>query len=122
MNVVDYKKLSAKTASYAMTALDLGTVFTNRGAGAAITFTLPPTADIQIGWWARVNIAANQSVTVAAETADTLNAFNDIAADSIAFSTSNEKVGAGVEFVWDGTGWLTFVSLGMDSQTPTIAT
>jgi hypothetical protein len=48
--------------------------------------------------------------------------FNDPTADSIAFSTSSEKVGAMIEVIGDGTGWLTLVHLGAETQTPTIAT
>ena len=94
-----YCEISAKTAAYAMVPEDIGKLFTNRGASGAVTLTLPPTADIPDGWWCEVFVAANQSVTVAAPTTDTMVAFNDAAADSVAFSTSGEKIGAGGRFV-----------------------
>ena len=117
-----YQTIVAKTAAYTLTNKDNDKIFTNRGATGAVTFTLPTASDLTDGWSARFFVVADQSVTIASAEGDNVVAFNDAAADSIAFSTSGEKVGAGVEVVRDGTGWLAFVSLGMDSQTPTIAT
>lgn len=117
-----FRDIEAKTAAYKILPEDVGVLFTNRGASGAVTLTLPDTSDIETGWYCDVFVVADQTVTVAAATADTMVVFNDAAADSIAFSTSNEKIGGGARFVWDGTGWLTFVNLGMDSQTPVIAT
>lgn len=116
------KKISAKTADYSVLAADCGTTFTTRGAAGAVNFTLPATSTISAGWWAEFFSAADQNMTVTAATADTITAFNDLTADSIAFSTASEKIGGGVRMVWDGTGWLTFVHLGIETQTPTIAT
>ena len=118
-----YQSIEAKTASFAMVAEDAGKLFTNRGASGDVTFTLPVTAKLPVGWWCEVfNADLTSDLLVAAPAVDTMVVFNDIAADSIAFSTDSEKAGAGARFVWDGTGWLTFVNLGMDSQTPVIAT
>ena len=45
-------------------------------------------------------------MTITADTADTMVTFNDDAADSVAFSTSSEKVG-GAAFVFsDGSKWM----------------
>lgn len=114
--------IEAKTANYSVTAADCGKTFTNRGATGAVNFTLPATAEIEAGWWARFFVVADQNVTVTSATADTMSVFNDATADSIAFSTVAERIGGGIEVVWDGTSWLTFVSLGAETQTPTIAT
>lgn len=114
--------IAAKTAAYSVLAADLGTIFTNRAAGGAVTFTLPATTTIAAGWHCKFFVAADQTVTIASNTADTMTMFNDLTADSIAFSTSSEKIGGGVEVYWDGTGWLTFVSLGIETQTPVVAT
>jgi len=118
-----FRIIVAKTADYTVTAADNGTLFTNRGAVAAVNFTLPvtPTKGLVYYFYA----AANQALTVTAGTADTLVAFNDIAADSIAFSTAGEIVGGSVMIVGDGTGWLSFpwtTGLGATAQTATIAT
>ena len=114
--------IEAKTADYYMKASDIGKIFTNRGATGAVNLTLPDTAQIAAGWFVEFFVVANQSLTITAYTADTMVAFNDAAADSVAFSTSNEKIGGGGKVMWDGTGWLVFINLGMDSQTPVIAT
>lgn len=117
-----YKRISAKTAAYTLTPDDNGKIFTNRGAGGAVTFTLPPTADIPTGFNVRFFVVADQNVTVASNgSADNIVAFNDAAADSIAFSTGSEKIGSGIEVVWDGAGWLAFVMLGAETATPTVA-
>jgi hypothetical protein len=96
------------------------TLFTNRGAGGNIAYTLPATAKkgLRYGFMA---VAAG-TVTVTAGTADTLVTFNDAAADSIAYSTAAEIIGNFVEVIGDGTGWLVLNHLGAETSTPTIAT
>lgn len=101
------RKIAAKTASYQVVAGDIGTLFTNRGASGAVTFTLPAVADVWTGWWCEVFAAAAQNVVVAsAGSNDNLTTFNDLTADTITWSTSGEIVGASVRVTWDGTGWL----------------
>lgn len=117
-----YRNISAKTASYQLLPGDIGTLFTNRGATGAVTFTLPVTADIPTGFWAEFFVVAGQNVIVATPTVDTGVAFNDAAADSVAFQTAAELIGGGMRCVWDGTGWLYFIHLGSETQTPTVAT
>lgn len=117
-----YHKIEAKTASYQIKPGDIGKVFTNRGASGAVTFTLPPVADLTVGWSCRFFVAANQSFVIASSgSADNITTFNDLTADSITINTSAERIGFGSEFVWDGTGWLAFNMLGAETQTPTIA-
>lgn len=117
-----YRQISAKTAAYQIVPEDIGKIFTNTGATAAVTLTLPVVADLTAGWWCRFYLTADQSLTIASQgSSDNIAAFNDAAADSIAFSTSGEKIGAGGELVWDGTQWLAFLNLGNDAQTPTVA-
>ncbi len=115
-----WKDVVAKTANYTVTNADADTLFTNRGAAGAVTFTLPANArkGLRFGFF----VVADQNVIVASGTADTMVVFNDAAADSIAFSTASEKIGAMIEVIGDGTGWLTLVHLGAETQTPTIAT
>lgn len=116
-------RVSAKTADYTVTEADNNTLFTNRGAAGAVIFTLPVTAKLGLRYG--FYVAADQSVTVTAGTADTIVAFNDIAADSVAFSTASEKVGGMYEVIGDGTGWLTISHpwvQGAAGQTQTVAT
>lgn len=118
-----YKRVVAKTANYTVLLEDHGTFFTTEGAGGAVTFTLPATASLPTGWYADFFVAADQNMTVTAGTADTGVAFNDIAADSVAFSTASEKVGNCIRVI-KLTGTLVgyVVQLGAETATPTVAT
>lgn len=115
------KVVIAKTADYTVLTTDNGAIFTNQGASGAVNFTLPAIAR---GLHYQFCCEADQSLTITAATADTLVVFNDAAADSIAFSTSSEKVGGWFEIFAnaDATKWLVKVSLGAETQTPVIAT
>jgi hypothetical protein len=111
----------AKAADYTVTAADNGTLFTTRGAAGAVNFTLPA---IDRGLRYRFFNEAGQNMTITAATADTMVVFNDLAADSIAFSTASELIGGSVEVIANDneTKWLVLVNLGAETQTPTIAT
>ena len=99
----ELRTVTAKTSDYTVTAVESGTIFTTEGAGGAVNFTLPSQGAGLHFWFMN---AENQNMTITSDTADTLVTFNDVAADSIAFSTSNEKVG-GAAFVFsDGTKWM----------------
>ena len=51
-----------------------------------------------------------------------LIAFNNAAADSVAFSTASEKIGGFFEVIGlDNASWMVIPRLGQDSQTVTIA-
>jgi hypothetical protein len=91
-------RVVAKTANYQISAAvdPLGTIFTNHGATGAVTFTLPQPNQALIGGWYRFIGVADQNITVAAPTNDTLIGLNDAAADSIAFSTAGQKIGAAI--------------------------
>lgn len=110
----------AKTADYTVVASDSGTVFHTTGATAAVNFTLPA---INTGPWHFIFInGADQNMTVTAATADTAVTYADLQADSVAFSTSSEKIGGAIEVWCDGT---TLFVLGRPAsiyQTITIAT
>jgi len=116
-----YRAPTVVGLTYHMVPEDIGTIFTNRGVAATTTY-LPNTADIDAGWFVEIFVVADVVWTITASTVDTMVVFNDAAADSVSFGTSGEHVGGGAKFVWDGTGWLCFLNLGMDSQTPVIAT
>lgn len=114
------KRVIAKTADYSVLEADNGTLFTNEGASGAVNFTLP---SARPGYHFMFAVVADQTVTITATPVDSLVAFNDAAADSIAFSTAAEKVGGIIEvFGLSTTKWLAKVSLGSETQTPTIAT
>jgi len=74
-----------KTADYTCVRGDSGTIFSTRGAVGAVIFTLPA---VTKGWWAIFVAGAAQNLTVTAPTADTLIAFADIAADSLAIDAN----------------------------------
>ena len=117
-----FRTIEAKTGStYRMKPEDLGKLFTNRGASALVTFTLPITGDIQVGWWVDVFTAAATEIIVASHVTDTMTTFNDLTADSVSFSTVSEIIGGGWRFVWDGTGWLVMI-MAEETQTMTIVT
>lgn len=115
---------SAKTANYTVLATDNGTLFTNAGAVGAVIFTLPAiAANLSFTFF----VAADQSLTVASAAGDDMMVYNDIAADSVAFSTSSKKVGASLRVVANaaGTAWYCFPgtwNTATDGTTVTLAT
>ncbi len=110
-----------KTADYTVKSTESGTFFNTVGATAAVNFTLPA---ISTGPWMFWFLAgAAQTLTVTAATADTMLTFNDLAADSVAFSTSGEIIGGMLWAICDGTT-LAVIQIGGVShrQTLTVAT
>jgi len=114
------RKTVAKTADYTITTADRNCRFTNAGAAGAVIFTLPATARLGLEYW--FNVVADQTLTITAGTADTMIAFNDIAADSVSFAQASEKVGGSAYVYGDGSKWVVEVKLGFESQTITVAT
>lgn len=112
-------KVVAKTADYTVTASDMGKIFTTRGATGAVTFTLPAASTQLQGAVVEFYNVADQNMTVAGADEE-LVAFNDLTADSIAYSTSSEKIGGGFRAVCDGTSWIV-VPLATETQTVTVA-
>lgn len=101
--------LKAKTADYTVTTAESGCWFTNRGATAAITFTLPDTSGgaVPIGTNFTFYGISATGFTVASNPADKMVTLNDATADSITCTTASKIIGAMVRVFWDGTGWLT---------------
>lgn len=89
-------------AAYTFVAEDTGTYFI---ADAAITFTLPTAAAAFKGCWGTLINGADTTLTLAATTNGDLVYFNDLAANTLALSTSSEKIGGVWKFVCDGTKW-----------------
>lgn len=113
-------KVYTKTADHTCLASESGAFFVTTGATGAVNFTLPAIADGPFVFFF-IN-GADQNITVTAETADTLVAFNDLAADSAAFSTVSEKIGNGFMVVGDGTSVFAIPLFGSEASTVTIAT
>lgn len=94
-----------KTASFTvdLVATKCGTRFTNRGAGGAVTMTLPtPQTSVASwdGYWVEFFGIADQSITIAAA-AGKARTFNNAAATSLAASTGGQKIGAKIRAKWD---------------------
>lgn len=112
--------MEAKTASYQVTKEDSGTIFHTTGATAAVVFTLPPITDGP--FWFMFVSGADVDMTVASKVADTAVTYNDLTADSVAFSTSSEKIGGAVEVYCDGTTLFVLPRSASVYQNETIAT
>lgn len=112
-------RVQAKTSNYTVLAADAGTLFTTTGASGAVTFTLPAIA-AGLGPFEFLN-TVDQNMTVASAEGDNIVTLNDNAADSLAFSTSSQKVGGHLRVYADnaGTKWLVEV---LSGGTLTIAT
>ena len=110
------KTVTAKAADYTVTAAETGRVFTTTGATGAVNFTLPAKATGLVYTFLNT---VDQNMTITSDAVDTIVTFNDVAADSVAFSTVGEKIGAAAMAICDGTKWIV-VNLG--THTATVAT
>lgn len=100
------QKLNIKVlaGSYTVLAEDCGKVLLCTAAGT-VTLPTPPASRAWDGFFIDVYVNADVAVVFATQTVDTLVTFNDIAADSVAYSTASEQIGAASRFfVWD-TKW-----------------
>ena len=103
------RKIVAKTAAYTITAEESGTLFTNRGATAAITFTLPSVTGLPIGAnYSFYGVSATGFTVASNGSLDNIVALNDAAADTLTAATTSLIIGAAMSVVWDGTSWLSF--------------
>ena len=99
--------IRAKTAAYTVTAAESGVIFTNRGATAAITFTLPAVSGLPIGTdYTFYGVSASGFTVASNGSSDNILSLNDAGADSITCTTASKILGASVHVVWDGTNWL----------------
>lgn len=97
------QKFVTKTADYTILTTDNLTCFDNRGAVGAVNFTLPAIAN---GLAYNFRAVADQTITVTSAEGDNIEAFNDAAADSAAFSSGGAKIGG--EFQVFSTPYLTW--------------
>lgn len=101
--------IKAKTAAYTCTVDESGTLFTNRGCTASITFTLPAVTNgaVPIGTWYEFYSVSNSGMAVASNgSSDNIVSKNDTGADSITATTNSLAISAAIKVVWDGTAWL----------------
>jgi hypothetical protein len=109
-----------KTTSYTVVAADAGKLFTTTGAGGAVVFTLPTIA-AGLGPFEFLN-TVDQSMTIAsAGSLDNILTFNDLAADSIAFSTAGNKIGARARLRANAAGTLWYAEILGGAHTLTVA-
>jgi hypothetical protein len=103
------RPIVAKTAAHTITAAESGTLFTNRGATAAFTFTLPAVTGLPIGTNYSFYGVASAGYTVASNgSSDNIVSKNDVAADSITITTASLAISGAVRVIWDGTAWLAY--------------
>lgn len=98
----------AKTGNYTVVARDSGTLFTNRGAGAGITFTLPKIATSPVGLGLKGVVfefytVAAQTITISSNPSDSLIYHANATADTFVMPAT---IGQHVKVMSDGTGWL----------------
>ena len=105
-SLMSWKYEAAKTADYTLVEGERDVLWTNEGDADAINFTLPTTAKKDLAYY--FYVVADQSLTVTAGTADTMITINDVAADSVAFSTSSQKIGGALACIGDGAKWKVF--------------
>jgi len=105
------QRVVAKTADYTISTAkgDMpGTIFTNRGAGANVTFTLPmPNRAVMGHWYDFVGLVAF-ALNVKTAVADTMIALNDNAADQVGLGTAGMQIGGVLHAVCDGTQWIVY--------------
>jgi len=114
------RTVSAKAADYAVTVGDSGKVFTTTGATGAVIFTLPAASATYTGFDIYVVNTVDQDMTISG-TAGELIFKNDLAANTLAYSTSGEKIGGGWHIVCNGTKWIC-MPLAEEAQTITVTT
>lgn len=103
-----YPKVIAKTANFTVdpTVTKVGTLFTNRAAVGAVTFTLPQLSGaaqqggIWDGYWLEFQAEADQTITVACAATKAIT-FNNAAATSLALQTAGQKIGGAIRAIWD---------------------
>ena len=96
----------AKASTATLTAAESGSVITTEGAGGAVILTTPAVA-AGLHYW--IINAEDQDLTITAGGTDTLVTFNDIEADTVAYTTTGEQIGGGAFLVSDGTKWMVFL-------------
>lgn len=101
--------IKAKTAAYSVLATESRVIFTNRGATASVTFTLPAVTNLPIGTeYTFIGVSAYGFAVASNGSSDNISTMNDATADSITCTSTSRMIGAAVRVIWDGTAWLAF--------------
>lgn len=100
-----YPVVRAKTADFTLdpTTTRVGTLFTNAGAGGAVTCTLPQlnAQGGYDGFWVEFIGIADQTFGFAAAAGKAIT-FNNAAATSLKAQTGGQKIGARLKAIWIG--------------------
>jgi len=99
------RELINVTASTTLTPFDAGQPLATYGASDSVTISNPTATACWAGDDIIVLGAADQDLLVAPATSDTLIGKGDIDLDSVALSTSSEKLGGGFCFTCLGPVW-----------------
>ena len=108
--------VEAKTADYTVTAKDMGKIFTTRGAGASVTFTLPSSTVVKGGQKVTFFNVADFPMRVQAAATGQMNVWNTSTTSQCALITAGTLIGGGFVCITDGTQWLTYPIQGNTSQ------
>ena len=114
------KVISLTAATYTLKASQSGAFIHNASMTEACTLTLPAISDGP--FYFKILQGAGYAITVTSAAADTIITFNDVAADSVTFSSSNEIIGGHYEVICDGTKLFVLPILASEAQTVTIVT
>jgi hypothetical protein len=100
-----YQRFQTKTTNYSILASDNGSHFDNTGAGAPVTFTLPPIAN---GLFFGFTVVAGQNLAVTSFEGTNIVAFNNASASTLTFSTAGALIGGMIRFYTNpgATKWL----------------
>lgn len=99
------RELINTTASVTLLPNDIGKTISNYGASGSVTITLPTATTVTPGGDIIVLGAADQDLLVNCSTNDTIIGKGDADLDSVALSTSSEKLGGGFIFTCLGPVW-----------------
>ena len=113
-----WKAIHTVSANTVVSPQDNGTLFVVEGGN--VDFTLPAIANSQ-GQRYGFYVASDHNMLVQSAAAGGLIVYNNVAADSVAFSTAGEKIGGYIEVIgFDNSKWLTMMHLANEAQTITI--
>jgi hypothetical protein len=102
------QEIIAKTTAFSIKRIQENAIWTNEGAGAAMTFTLPA-ASVQQGFRATFRVMAAQALRIDPDGTDQILVLTDAGGDRISSST----IGESITLVSDGgTSWYEDRSLG----------
>jgi hypothetical protein len=102
------RTIEAKTAAYQIVESDFAKILTTRGATATLTFTLPNTAYLNVGWWVEIYQCADWEMVIVPYDTAVANMItkNNLAAVSITLTEAGEHIGNAFRCIWNGTCWM----------------